>query len=76
MSNNRTKFIFVDKITIILLIFDCLFVICQTILDFTKVKSECKDTKTWFIVKNKHELELIMKILHYLSIKYINFIRF
>lgn len=56
------------KITLILLVLDCIFVISQTILDFTKVKSECIETKNWFIVKNKHEIEIIMKILHYLSL--------
>jgi hypothetical protein len=56
------------KITIILLIFDCSFVFIQTIIDFTKVKSECAQKTNSVMTKYKHEIEILMKILHYLSL--------
>jgi hypothetical protein len=56
------------KITILLLICDCIFVICQAVLDFAKVKSECLSRNQWFIARHKHEIDIVMKVLHYLSI--------
>ncbi len=56
------------KITIILMILDCIFVISQAIIDFTKVKSECLKKSNWIVNRHRHEIELMMKILHYLSL--------
>ncbi len=56
------------KITIILMILDCIFVISQAIIDFTKVKSECLQKSNWIVNRHKHEIEFVMKILHYLSL--------
>jgi hypothetical protein len=64
------------KITIILLLFDCIFVITQTIIDFIIVKSECIQKKNWFITKSKDEIEILMKILHYMSISILTFFVF
>jgi hypothetical protein len=50
------------------MILDCIFVISQAIIDFTKVKSECLQKSNWIVNRHKHEIEFVMKILHYLSL--------
>ena len=59
---------FFYRVTIILMAFDCIFVISQTIIDFTKVKSECVQRNSWIIERYKHTIEILMKVLHYSSL--------
>jgi hypothetical protein len=64
------------KFTIILLILDCILVVIQTIIDFSKVKSECVQKKDYFINKSKHEIEILTRVLHYMSISILTFFVF
>jgi len=64
------------KITIIFLILDCIFVILQTIIDFTKIKSDCVQKKDFFINRSKHEIEILVRVLHYMSISILTYFVF
>lgn len=61
------------KITIILLILDFLCVLGQTIVDFTKFKSECVEKEKSIEKNPKHEIEILMKTFHYLSLSILTF---